>query len=154
MKITMKLLILLCLTAIAPALIGQEAKVVVLSGPDAELAHKVYERMKQANAEWDKLREVIAHGYFSDVEEVEEMGTLWTTAERELAVVKAKRESEERRAKATKKKVYHAKSGWENGFEFSSDFKFIVPAQPPKVETCAPRYPWGIATTTPAIVTQ
>lgn len=55
---------------------------------------------------------------------------------------KAERERKEALAKLPKETVYTLKQDWQGGFEFSDDFRFIVPA-PPKRENVQQRYSYG-----------
>lgn len=99
---------------------AQTAKVVALRPEDAAQAKSLDDQQKALDRAKDRFRKHIARDYLTDAETAKEKKgreawSLWLDTERG----KAERPHPPRTWK----------DGWDNGFIFSDDFKYVVPAQ-------------------------
>ncbi len=112
---------------------AQTAKVVQLSPADAAEAKSLYEQKAAIEKKIADLQERISHQYVSDekvyptsicisgVSVLHPDGT--TTSFPSVPCTTLKPTPEQEKASH----YFTIKSGWENGFEFSDEFKFVVP---------------------------
>lgn len=91
-------LLIAVMTLISIPVFAQSAKVIQLDTADAAEAKQVYQQMQDAQKAWNDIQKRIASKYV-----------------------------EERFVAQTGTKLTKNKKGWENGFNFSEDFKSIVP---------------------------
>ena len=115
-------LLALCLCAsVADA---QQAQVIELSPADAARAQAAWEKLKAAEKEFSALRESINKSYLTVPESEPDSGQClnclcdtWSCGTEE------------------KDRIYR-RGGWDYGFDFSKDFRFIVPQGAPKTQSC------------------
>jgi hypothetical protein len=106
---------------LAGTLFAQSANVIELEAADAARARKAWDALQKAQAEWDDLRDQIGNKY-----------TLTKQDDAHCAGI------------TLKDKYYGCPmKGFENGFEFSKDFKFIVPKMPPATSINTFTFPAG-----------
>jgi hypothetical protein len=96
--------ILLLITAVC--VVGQEARVIALKSEDAAHVRCTWERLQKAQKEWNEVLEQTQNDYI-------------------LVPIKDKDASQSVLRMQDMNRTY--RSGWENGFQFSSDFKYLVP---------------------------
>jgi hypothetical protein len=137
----MKRLLILLLAA-APCW-AQEAKVLQIDVADAAKARALYDKMQQAERDWEEFRAGVEKKYLTTEDGKEASNVVvsdgssisWGIAACYLSELNESKEEQERREKAcdtwrkehpAPKSVYY-REGWQSGFEFSKDFKFIVP---------------------------
>lgn len=141
---------------------AQEARVIELSKNDTYDVQQAWLNLQSAQRQWDAVQQRVTDKYlrvpYGDKDEGREVvggalsitsGTftmgnvLWSSgssveptpkeqAALELAAQEAAKEREDRRRHA----MYERK-GWENGFTFTDDFRFIVPKSAPIYVPCA-----------------
>jgi hypothetical protein len=114
---------------------SQEAKVIALDSWDADQAHGAYMRLLAARKDWDDAQDRIIERYlrvgYGDPEAgmeayspvITNNGITWSLSDH------ITQKDLDKEVNRQKKASYHRK-GWENGFVFSGDFKFIVPKPP------------------------
>jgi hypothetical protein len=139
---------MLIVLLIAAPCFGQEAKVLQVEPADATKAQELYEKMQQAEKDWKDYVEATKEKYLTVPYDSPERGNqtyerpsntttalfsgsgciLWGTMAGESNKCEQERESRmKQREKEDKLKPWH-RAGWESmEFEFSKDFKFIVP---------------------------
>jgi hypothetical protein len=149
----MKLFAAFSVLLFASSVFAQTAHVIPLSEADAQAAKVKWETLQHAQKDWDDFQNEIAKNYtvvpLSDSDagsttyyEDEKAGFFlyssgtsgitWGEPEKcktpeEIAAEK-KREAEDKKAQEEYQKNLKAyRKGWENGFQFDKDFKFIVP---------------------------
>ena len=95
---------ILLLAALAASLYAQDAQVIQLSDADAHAATDAYKALKAAQDKWSAVKEEITKKYIAP--KIQEFaGQIFQFTDPVTA------------------------SPWSNGFEFSPNFDFIVPAQ-------------------------
>jgi len=138
---------------------AQEAKVLPLKSDDSFEAKEAWYKLQDAQKEWDAVQSKVKEKYllvpYGDKEAGNEIlepcsisnpclsssTNVFTLTGRthQLSAVeeeaKAKREEQYRKeAEENRKTAHYQRKGWENGFQFSSDFKYIVPKPAPVYE--------------------
>jgi hypothetical protein len=93
---------------------AQTAKVVQLSPLDAEKARSLYEQRDRIDKEISDLEVQIGHQYISNMEP-------------RTGCVNYNQDLDSVPCEKPKGKTFTLQPGWESGFEFSDNFKFIVP---------------------------
>lgn len=118
------ILAVLLLTAIGA--FSQTARVIQLDKPDAQEAKQKWEKLQAAQAEWDAFQERVKNDYTLVSPANKEAGNIISSGPNNLAVRK----------------------GFESGFEFSADFKFIVPKvyPAPQPQACGAFSNWNCGT--------
>ena len=113
----MRLLIALLL---ASSVFAQTANVIELEPADTARAQKSWDALQKAQLDWASTQQFLSNRYTTVDENDPNASTLTTYVWRNDD------------PKITGKR--HYRKGWEAGFEFSKDFKFIVPKvpEPPK----------------------
>jgi hypothetical protein len=106
--------VLLTISAV-PQIIAQTAKVIQLSPEDAAKAKDLYAQKADIEKKIADLQAKIAGGYTTEKKEQQYLNCCCCGI----------KESD------GKTYVTQFKDGWGGGFEYSSDFKFIVPKMPP-----------------------
>jgi len=144
-----KLLAVVTLLLTTTIIGGQEAKVIQLSQEDTAIAHAKWQALQDAQKTWDEEQKRLAKKYTfvhgddpeaGDTQAWDMSGNglaysitstaTWTTSSSPspAEIAAAQKAYEEH-----KKKDWWFRSGWESGFDFSKDFRFIVPKAAPRV---------------------
>jgi hypothetical protein len=151
---------LICLL-MCVGLSAQTAKVVQLSGADAAKVRATHEALDKAQKAWDAVQQQIRDEYVSSFVWVPDEGPGGITVRGATAgsvlyysenggfmashpacdaeCLKRAEAERARVAKLPKKKEYTVKYEWRGGFEFSEDFRFIVPKPPTTLYAPSPR---------------
>jgi hypothetical protein len=149
----MKKLIIVGLIAILGlAALAQQARVISLSPEDASDVKQAWKQLQDAQRHWDFVQKKVRYHYLTVpygspeatssiiTDDFYENGTgigyaiatscfynIGGTDNRESESCKKERAEREEQAK----KARYLRSGWGDGFEFTDDFKYIVPKAPP-----------------------
>jgi hypothetical protein len=133
----MKRIIVVTVTLLlgAAGLWAQTAKVVQLSPQDAEKARQLYDAAQAAQKAYEDFRTEVAHKYIDYVsatngDSLVMCGTFTPGGLYQAAPCPGDKPSDV-------VKTFMPQASWENGFDFSADFKYIVPANPPRASTGA-----------------
>lgn len=146
-RLALSATLLALLFALATLGHAQSAKVIQLSPNDAELARQLYAERDLINKRIDELQKMVEERYLSDIKPGPSStfiagsgitvgcGMILSlngqpSCPPESAADKKSREEREAAQKAEDAKLTHLerKPGWKQ-FEFSEDFKYVVPAQ-------------------------
>lgn len=146
MKIIAACLVVIALFAficgfVSVAAHAQSAKVIALSPADAKEAKDLYAQRDAINKRIDDLHQKVTDKYLSDEKPgpgPSLTGYITTTCAMILSIngvqppcppetADAKKAREDREAKEKLMHHLEVKDDWRNGFEFSDDFKFVVP---------------------------
>lgn len=87
---------------------AQSANVIELRPGDADRAKKSWEALQLAQADWESVQKAIGSRYVYKAPCVASSSGVWPPSSEEFC-------------------IRNPKEGFENGFEFSKDFKYIVP---------------------------
>jgi hypothetical protein len=93
---------------VASTVFCQTANVLELTPADQARAQKAWDAKQKADVEWDRVRADIGNRYASKAPCVASLSGVWPPSNEGQC-------------------IHQAKEGFESGFEFSSDFRFIVP---------------------------
>ena len=115
----MKLILVVASLFLSGTVFAQTANVIELSATDTAKAQKAWDVLQKAQAEWNGLQEEIKQKYTFNTSQKDDPNCLGATVNG---------------------KYYGCpKKGFENGFEFSKDFRFIVPkAAEPRATRISP----------------
>lgn len=91
---------------------AQNAKVIQIDRDDARDAKAKWEALQKAQADWDAVAERVKKDYVYVSKSSQECGSQFMNVD------------------------YCYRKGWENNFDFSTDFKFIVPKPQPQYSGC------------------
>lgn len=115
----------LILLFVAATLYGQNAKVAVLEKGDSEKAEQLHAAVKKANDELAAFIKSVEKKYVTSKTGEPRTSMLFADGTMLLS-------NETRAVKRFDGKLYYPPlSGWEYGFEFSDDWKFLVPKPVP-----------------------
>jgi hypothetical protein len=131
------------------AALAQQARVMSLSSDDASDVKKAWEQLQDAQRHWDFVQKKVRYHYLTvpygspeatssvvtDDFYENGMGIGFTVATCFYTIGGDSRESEackKERAEREElaKKLRYLRQGWSDGFEFTDDFKYIVPKAP------------------------
>lgn len=151
----------------AGPLFAQDARVLQLSDNDSSIARAKYEALQKAQSEWDHFQEELKQKYltvpkgdpdagntilsgsitsFGTIcpDQIVTLGSTQTVSAKEISNCHVAQKAEEEKREA-KNPTKYQRAGWESGFVFSKDFKFLVPK--PEITTVrADRFTYPIAT--------
>lgn len=96
---------------------GQDHEYVILDLRDAKDARQAYDAMKKAEAEWENIQTRMQYKYFRDC-------IAWTYKD------KGKKECSQYTRDQYKGEFLKRIDSWPDGFEFSKDFKLLLPKPP------------------------
>ncbi len=147
----MKNAILVLIVLVVAVSYAQEAKVISIERKDSEIAGEAWKNLQHAQKTWDHVQEVLRDKYtvvpegdkdasntvissslvgtnatIFCADQILSMSGTQLVSKEELA--KCHGEQEKERKARPPSMTY--RRGWENGFVFSSDFKYIVPKSP------------------------
>lgn len=120
----MKRIVLAIALLIAVGVSAQHAKVIPLDMQDSHDAQMKWEALQKAQADWDAVSVRVKKDYVDVSRGSKECGNTITTDN------------------------FCYRSGWENGFDFSSDFHYIVPKTQSPVQPCSGGWAWNGASPT------
>lgn len=167
-----KILVALALL-VAAVLQAQEAKVISLQEKDSRIAKEAWENLQQAQQTWEHVQDLLNQKYLQVPWDDPQRGNHeiannvwpaysglnWVSTVSDCHVLQLNPQTDERKARCSKeeaqerlaydearKKARYYRQGWENGFQFSYDFKYIVPKPTPVID-----YPNRMFLTTPAV---
>jgi hypothetical protein len=146
------LIIGLLLAICSCAVFAQRAKVVQLSQDDATRVYAKWRVLQDAQKAWDEEQKKIATKYTYVRFEDKDKGTMEAPGNEWPMIIYTGSDPKEKASEAAqwdkyRKVAYWYRSGWEYGFEFTDDFKFIVPKKAPEFK----QNPYGpFFTTIPA----
>jgi hypothetical protein len=105
---------------------AQSAKVIALSESDASSIASLYKQKQDIQNKIDKLKIEIGNKYTKTDDYYSSTGCFSVNGSGQLSLTTCE-QPKLTQGQEEQNKVYIPKVGWENGFEFSEDFKFIVP---------------------------
>jgi len=136
-------MLLFCMPAMA-----QTAKVIQLDAKDSQQAKEKWDALQKAQADWDAEKQSIKEKYVLVKQDDPDKGneSIWLNGRGNITVYTTSCASggesclspEERQKRKADEDAHYRyyRSGFENGFQLSKDFKFVVPDAPPP-----PKYP-------------
>lgn len=113
----MKNLILTLILVVSSIAYSQTAQVIQLSSQDSAEAKSSYQAMKDAEKKWEDFQDQISKKYVRSTNA--QTAECWTIGSGTTAYLSCP-------------SLNYYLPGWENGFEFTKDFGFLVPKQEPK----------------------
>ena len=135
----MKALALVALVLLVAPLLSQTAKVEELNPDEANQAKALYAEQKDVEKRIEDFRKSIAKKYTMEEKYATEPYCINNSSTGLL------RQDLCSSTRKTKTKYLDTKEGWESGFQFSEDYRFIVPAHSPNTITynCSGYVPGG-----------
>lgn len=160
-----RMIVVTLLLAVAIEVESQEAKVIALDPVDSHVANEAWDNLQQAQKTWTDVQKLMTEKYLRVGYRDKEAGgeiyegltgsasfissgntVIWSSGSG-IPRTKAQVDKDERDYQERIRKAKYYRRGWEDGFQFTSDFRYIVPkaAETPKQNSLWMTYPTTVS---------